>query len=426
MRFLQIGNLFRAKRFQSCHSKRGTQCADRGSAAVAARGPSLMKIPFKYNLGSLWVRRLGTLMTALGIALTVAIFIIMMALVNGLDSTFVETGHPNHLIVIRDGSLNETNSYFNRDPLQTVRMLSGTRTSPSGEPLVAGEILVVINHPRITGESSNVVVRGTSSIGLELRPELKLVAGRWFRRGLREVAVSQSLSRRFQNMQLGETLHISRSDWKVVGIFNAGGTAYDSEVFTDVEDVAQDWDRPIYTSILLEARDAPAAEEIKRRVADDRRIHLQAISQREYFRSQTVSSVGIKALGGFIAVVMGVGSCFAAMNMMYAAVLSRTKEVGTLRALGFSGWSILSSFMVEAALLAVLGGILGCLLALPIHGISTGTANFVTFSEILFNFRITPRILLHGMVFALLVGIAGGFLPARRAARLRLIDALRD
>lgn len=385
-----------------------------------------MKIPLKYNIGSLWVRRVGTLMTALGIGLTVAIFIVMMALVHGLDSTFVETGHPNHLIVIRNGSLNETNSYFNRDLLQTVRLLGGIRTGSGGEPRAVGEILVVINHPRVTGEASNVIVRGTSTLGLELRPDLRLVEGRWFRRGLREVAVSRSLSRRFQNMRLGDTLHMSRSDWKVVGIFDAGGTAYDSEVFTDAEDVAQDWDRPIHTSILLEAWDAPAAQEITRRIADDRRIHLQAISQREYFRGQMVSSVGIKALGGFIALVMGVGSCFAAMNMMYAAVLSRTKEVGTLRALGFSRWSILSSFIVEAALLALAGGALGCLMALPIHGLSTGTANFVTFSEILFNFRITPWILMQGVVFAVAVGLVGGLLPASRAARLRVIDALRD
>jgi putative ABC transport system permease protein len=386
----------------------------------------MMRIPFKYNLGSLWVRRTSTLMTALGIGLTVSIFVIMMALVNGLESTFVETGWPNHLIIIRDGSLNETNSYFDRDRLQIVRLLPGIRPGSDGEPRAAGETLVVISHPRVTGEASNVVVRGTSQMGLELRPEVKLIEGRWFRRGLREVVVSRSLSRRFQSMKLGDTLHMSRSDWKVVGIFSAGGTAHDSEIFTDVEDVSQDWDRPILSSILLEAWDAPAAKEITKRIADDRRIHLQAVSQQEYFRSQAVSSVGIKALGRFIAIVMGVGSCFAAMNMMYAAVLSRTKEVGTLRALGFSRLSVLSSFMVESALLSILGGVLGCLMALPVHGISTGTANFVTFSEVLFNFRITPRILMEGLLFALVVGVVGGFLPARRASVLRVIDALRD
>jgi putative ABC transport system permease protein len=385
-----------------------------------------MKIPLKYNVGSLWVRRVGTLMTALGIGLTVAIFITMQALVNGLDATFVETGHPNHLIVIRDGSLNETNSYFNRDLLGTIKLLPGIRTDETGEPLASGELLVVINHPRVTGESSNVVVRGTTLVGLKLRPEMKLVQGNWFRRGLREIVVSESMSRRFQNMRLGDTLSMSRSNWKVVGLFSAGGTAHESEVFTDVEDVAQDWDRPIYTSLLLEASDAAAAQAITQRVAEDRRIHLQAVSQQKYFHDQTVSSIGIKGLGTFIAFVMGVGSCFAAMNMMYATVMSRTKEVGTLRVLGFSRSSILSSFMVESILLALCGGLLGCLMALPLHGISTGTANFTTFSEVLFNFRITPRILLQGMTFAGVVGIFGGALPARRASRVTLIEALRQ
>jgi putative ABC transport system permease protein len=384
-----------------------------------------VKIPLKYNLGSLWVRRVGTLMTALGIGLTVAIYITMQALVSGLDATFVETGHPNHLIVIREGSLNEVNSYFNRDLLGTIKLLPGIRQDESGEPRAAGELLVVINHPRVTGESSNLVVRGTTAMGLKLRPEMKLVAGQWYRRGLREVAVSQSIARRFQGMRLGDTFHMSRSDWKVVGVFDAGGTAYDSEIMTDVEDVAQDWDRPVYTSMLLEAQDAPAAKDLVQRVADDRRIHLQAIPQKKYFRDQAVSSVGIKALGGFIAIVMGIGSCFAAMNMMYATVLSRTKEVGTLRALGFSRWSILWSFLVESTLLALLGGFVGCLLALPLHGISTGTANFTTFSEVLFNFRITPKILGHGLIFASVVGILGGALPARRASQVTLMEALR-
>ena len=385
-----------------------------------------MRIPLKYNLGSLWVRRVGTLMTAMGIGLTVSIAITMMALVNGLESTFVETGVDNQLIVIRDGALNEVNSYFNRDLFQTVRLLDGIAKDENNEPMAAGEIIVVINHPRLTGESSNVIVRGTSAMGMRLRPELRLVQGRWFERGLREIVVSESLSKRFRNMRLGDLLPMSRSDWKVVGTFSAGGTAYDSEVLADYEEIAQDWDRPIYTSVLLRAIDSPAFAQIRQRIADDRRIHLQGVSQKEYFRSQTVTSAGIKTLGFFIAMMMGVGSSFAAMNMMYGSILSRSKEVGTLRALGFSRLSILSSFLVESILLALLGGMIGCLMALPLHGISTGTANFVTFSEILFNFRITPKILFFGMLFAAAVGLFGGGLPALRASRMSLINALRD
>lgn len=385
-----------------------------------------MKIPVKYNLRSLRVRWVGTLMTTVGIALTVAIVVTMMALVNGLDSTFVDTGQPNQLIVIREGSLAEVNSYFNRDVFQTIRLLPGVATNSAGEPLAVGEIIVVINHPRITGETTNVSFRGTSELGFELRPELRIAEGRRFRPGLREIIVSRSLSQRFRDMQLGDTLRVVHSDWKVVGIFETGGTAYDSEIFADYNDVAQAWERPIFSSVLLRAESPEAAKEIARKVREDRRIQLQAVDQKEYFRGQTVSSIGLKALGFFIAVTMGVGSAFAAMNMMYGAVMARRREVGTLRALGFRRRSILASFLVESLILAAGGGLLGCLLALPMHGLSTGTMNWGTFSEVLFHFRITPRILLNGVLFALVVGVVGGFLPARRAARVQLIEALRN
>jgi len=385
-----------------------------------------MKIPLRYNLRSLLVRWVGTLMTAIGIGLTVAIFIVMNALVNGLDSTFVQTGRENQLVIIRQGSLAETNSYFDRGLYETVRLLDGIAHDKSGQPLASGEITVIINHPRLTGESANVLIRGVSDMAFAVRPEVKITSGRKFRDGLRELVVSQSLANRFQNMQIGKTIHIGRSDWRVVGLMEAGGTAYDSEIWADYEDVAQEWDRPIYSSILVRANDAKAAESLTKRIKDDQRINLQALDQKTYFKDQMVSSIGIKALGFFIAVVMGIGSCFAAMNMMYSAVMGRMKEVGTLRALGFKRRSILSSFLVESVILALAGGILGCLMALPLHGLSTGTANFISFSEVLFHFRITPTILLKGLAFAAIVGVLGGILPARRAARIKLVEVLRD
>ena len=270
------------------------------------------------------------------------------------------------------------------------------------------------------------MIRGTSKVGFDLRPEVKLIAGRRFRSGLRELIVSESLSKRFQNLELGKTIHIGRSDWSIVGVSQAGGTAYDSELWGSYDDIAQEWDRPLYSSIVLQAQDASAAGRIRTRIEDDRRIHLQAFDQKKYFKDQTSSSLGLKALGVFIAVVMVIGSCFAAMNMMYAAVIGRSKEVATLRALGFPRRSILASFLVESVLLALIGGVLGCLLALPAHGISTGTANFLTFSEVLFNFRITPKIAAAGLAFSAFVGVVGGFLPALRAARTKLLDVLRE
>jgi len=211
-----------------------------------------------------------------------------------------------------------------------------------------------------------------------------------------------------------------------VGIFESGGSAYDSEAWGDYGAVAQDWDRPVYSSIILRAESDAAAAQIRTRIADDQRINLQAIPQKQYFSDLASASTGIKLLGNFIAVIMGIGACFAAMNMMYGSVMSRTREIATLRAIGFRGRSILASFLLESMIVGCLGGILGCLLALPMHGISAATANFETFSEVLFHFKITPGILLRGILFAVTVGILGGYLPARRAARLRLIDLLRE
>ena len=387
-----------------------------------------MKIPIRYNLRSLWVRRVGTLMTALGIGLTVAILVAMMALIDGLDSTFVNTGNPNDLVVIRQGSQNETNSYLDRNLFPKVRFLPEVARDQDDEPWASGELIVVINHERITGagETSNIVVRGTGNRGFEMRPEVRIVEGRRHAKGVRELIVSRSLSRRFKNMKLGDTLPIAQNEWTVVGIFDAGGTAYDSEIWGDYDEIALAWNRPIYTSFLVRANNAQARAALAKRIEEDRNIELQAIPQDEYYEGQTISSIGIKALGIFIAVVMGIGSCFAAMNMMYGTVMARFKEIGTLRALGFRRRSILASFLVESVLLALLGGVVGCLMALPVHGISTGTTNFASFSEVLFHFRITPEILFKAILFVGLVGIAGGLLPAARAARVRLIDVMRD
>ncbi len=365
-------------------------------------------------------------MAIFGIGLTVAIFITMTALATGLEATFVESGNDNQLIVIRQGSLNETNSYFGRELFQVVRYLPGVARGRDQEPLAVGEIVVNINHTRLDGENSNIILRGTSEQSLVLRPEAKIVEGRMFRSGLYELVASRALSQRFQNLTPGATVHFGRSDFHVVGIFDAGGTAYDSEVWTDYSAVAQDWDRPIYSSILLRVENESASEEIRRRVADDRRINLQAIPQKKYFSEQSSASVGIKLLGNFIAVIMGIGACFAGMNMMYGSVMSRSREIATLRAIGFRRRNILVSFLFESVVLGLLGGILGCVLSLPMNGISAATANFETFSEVFFHFKLTSGILLRGLAFAVAVGILGGYLPARRAARVRLIDVMRD
>ena len=386
-----------------------------------------MKVPVKYSIRSLMVRRMGTIMTALGIGLTVGIVVVMMAMVRGLDMTFIETGDPQNLVVIRKGAANEVNSYFARGLFETVRFLPGVARSQDNEPEAVGEILVVINHKRKDGSDSNVIVRGTSEQGFQLRPDVRLVDGRSFRAGLRELIISRALVRRFADLGVGQTIEINNTDWKIVGTFETNGGAYDSEIWTGYQDVAQVWQRPIYSSILVRAQSVPDAQQLMKRISDDQRIQLDALQQDKYYADQTfASSIGLKVLATLIAVIMGVGSCFAVMNMMYGAVSARQQEVATLRALGFRRRNILGSFLFESAVLALIGGAVGCLLGSLFNGYSAGTANFASFSEFVFNFRVTPDILLFGMAFALFMGLLGGFLPARRASKVRLIDVLRQ
>ncbi|GAB4236297.1 MAG: ABC transporter permease [Acidobacteriota bacterium] len=385
-----------------------------------------MKIPVKYNFRSLLVRRVSTAMTVLGIGLTVGIVVVLLAMIQGLDRTFTETGDPLNLIVLRKSSGSEVNSYFLRGIFETIRFLPGVARDEKNEPLAVGELVVVISLRRADGSEGNVVIRGTSERGFRLRPEVQIVEGRVFRSGVRELILSRSLLRRFPGLALGGTIDINNQPWRIVGIFDAGTTAYASEMWTGYQDVAEVWERPIYSSILLRAESPEAVAELKKRISDDRRLQLDAFSQPEYFADQTVTSVGLKVLATLVALIMGIGSCFAVMNMMYGQVMSRSQEVATLRAIGFRRRHILSSFVMESLLLGLAGGLVGCALGSLFHGYSAGTSNLVSFSEVVFNFRVTPEILIQGLAYALVVGLLGGFLPARRAATVKLIDVLRE
>ena len=375
-------------------------------------------IPIRYNLRSVIVRRLGAIMTVVGVALTVAVFVSILALVQGLRNTYVDTGDPLNLIVIRQGSQSEVFSFFDREIKGIVETMDGVQS-------VAGEIIVLINHPRLTGEYTNIIVRGVSDRSIELRPQVKVVEGRLFRPGLREVVLSRSITNRFKDARLGDSIRIGRTGWTVVGITDAAQTAYDSEIWTDYNELAEEFERPIYSSLLVRAKDAGALRDIKNRIAADRRVKLDVFGEKEYFQAQTSSALPVQILGYLIGAIMAVGSCFAVMNTMYAATAYRTREIATLRVLGFKRRNILLSFMLESVMLAVCGGVLGCLLALPVHGISTGTANFSSFSEVAFQFRITPGLIAEGIMFAAVMGAIGGLLPARRAASLPIVRALR-
>ena len=280
--------------------------------------------------------------------------------------------------------------------------------------------------PRAGGDETHVILRGITPTGFLLREQVRLVEGRIFRSGLRELVCSRRMARRF-GLELGSTIRLGPSEWRVVGLIEAGGSAYDSELWTDVSAVADDFNRSgIYSSVLLRAEDATAAAELSRRISEDRQLHLQARPEPRYYRDQMRSSMPIQVLGTFIALVMAIGSCFAAMNAMYATVAYRAREVATLRVLGFSRASVMLALLVESVLLATAGGVLGCLLALPVHGLSTGTVNFSTFAEVAFQFRITPPLMGQGLMFAAVVGVVGGLLPARLAAQKPPVLGLRE
>ncbi|HUE02744.1 MAG TPA: ABC transporter permease [Bryobacteraceae bacterium] len=386
-----------------------------------------MAIPVAYNFRNLVVRKTTTLMTALGIALTVAVLLAMMALLSGLRATLSSSGDPLQIVVMRKGSESELVSNFTREQFQDLKFKPGIARAQNGDPMASLEIVTVINLPSVDSpEGGNVLVRGLLPIGLELRKGLKISSGRWFNAGKRELVVGKSTAQRYPGAALGKHLSFGRGDWEVVGVFDAGQSAQNSEVLGDLNQISTDLDRTeVLSSALVRAADSASAGALLNSINDDQRLNMNAVSEKEYYALQTVSARPIEFLGVFVCIVMAVGSSFAAMNTMYAAVARRAREIGTLRVLGFSRGSILFSFFLESVLLAGLGGILGCLLVFPLNGVTTGMGS-TTFSELAFSFRVTPQIMLAGIIFAALLGAFGGLFPARNAARKEILVALRE
>jgi putative ABC transport system permease protein len=387
-----------------------------------------MAIPISYNIRNLVLRKGLTVMTALGIALTVTTAIFLMALIAGLDRAFVSSGDPLNVLVLRKGSEAELTGGFDRSLFPTLKELPGIAKDSHGEPMASGELVVVIVLPRRDGTGEvNVTVRGMMPDGLELRPGAKLAEGRWFEPGQREVVVSKSVSGRFSHAHLGDTMEFGKGSWKVVGVFDAGGSAYESEIWGDGNQMASDFDRREgLSSAYLHATDPIAAEALKNRVSDDQRLKLEGYIEKDYYAKQTSSGTPIKVIGTVVALIMAIGSIFAAMNTMYAAVAYRGREIATLRVIGFSRPAILTSFVIESLLLALLGALVGILLMLPFNGMQTGTSNQVTFSEVVFALRITPQVAMRAIVFALVMGLVGGLAPAWHAARQNILNALRS
>jgi ABC-type antimicrobial peptide transport system permease subunit len=386
-----------------------------------------MNLPLSYSLRNLAVRRTSSFMTALGIALSVAVLVSLLALVEGLRSSFASSAHPLHVIVMRKGSQAELLSAIPRSAAQEIRVHPGIAAGADGEPLASFEMVTVLvlknaEHPR----GINVTVRGLTPTGFAMREHLRLAAGRMFQPGRREVVVGESIARRYPEARLGGRLRFGRGEWDVVGVFAAGPTAFGSEIFADLNQVASGYNRShLVSSVLVRATDASAARALINAFEGNRNLNVMAQLEQDYFDAQTVSALPVKFAGFIIAVIMAIGSGLAAMNTMYAAVARRSAEIATLRVLGFPRSGILAAFLLESLLLALAGGALGCLLALPIAHLRTGIGNMVTFSEVVFQFRITPPIAAAGLLFGLLMGAAGGLRPALTAARQPILTALR-
>lgn len=386
-----------------------------------------MALPLTYNYRNVFVRWRATLATIVGIALVVAVFVLVQSLAVGLEKSASNTGDPRNIMIVRKGSTAESTSMVSLQQFQILRYWEQIARDGSGKPLISADLISLISQPRIDGRGeANVSVRGLSPMGMALRPQVKLIAGRWFMPGKREVVVSQKLARRFAHFNIGDSFRTGGNTLTVVGQFDGGNSAFDSEVWMDADEARSLFDRQDYSSLLVRAASTNAGTALISRIEADKRLPLLAGPEVKYYAEQTATALPIKILGNFLATAMSIGAMFAAMNTMYASVGSRTREIGTLRVLGFRRRTILAGFIVEGALLAAIGGMLGCLLALPLHGVSTGTMSFNSFSETVFEFRITPWLAAKGMIFAVVVGVIGSLLPAIRAARLPVITALKS
>ncbi len=386
-----------------------------------------MSIPIAYNLRNLVVRKTTTLMTALGIALTVAVLLAILALVNGLRSTLSISGDPRHVLVLRKGSDSELVSMFTRSQFQDLKFKPGIAAGRDGQPLASMEVvtIIILDNPDGSG-GANLTVRGLPPAGIEMRRNVHLTLGRWFQQGQREVVVGKAVADQYAAAQIGKKVHFGRGEWEIVGVFDASGGAQGSEVWGDLFQVSSDLQRvETVSSSLVNATDAVSAQALVASLNDDQRLGVKAMFEKEYYDGQTGSAKPIESVGLIVAVIMAIGSSFAAMNTMYAAVSRRAREIGTLRVLGFSKGSILTSFLLESAALSALGGLLGCLLALPLNGVTTAIGNS-SFSETAFAFHVTPGIMLTGVLFAVVLGSVGGLFPARMASRKQILSALRE
>ncbi len=386
-----------------------------------------MKIPISYSFRNLWTRRLTTIFTTSGMALVVFVFASILMLSAGLKKTLVETGSYDNVVVIRKAAGTEVQSGVDRLPASIIETQPEIATGPNGRKLVVKELVVLINlQKRGSNKPGQVVIRGITENSLTLRPQVKLVKGRLPRPGSSELMAGLSIAKRFQGAGFGETLHFSMRDWNIVGVFDAGNTGFNSEIWGDVDQLMQSFRRPVYSSVLFKLRDSSDFGKVKARIENDPRLTLEAKRETTYYADQSeMMAKFLRILGMSLTVIFSFGAVIGAMITMYASVSNRTAEIGTLRALGFMRRNILYTFIIEAMLLGLVGGCIGLFFASFLQLFTISTLNFQTFSELAFSFTLTFEIAYKALLFSLIMGLVGGALPAFRAARMNIVEALR-
>lgn len=388
-----------------------------------------MAIPVIYNFRSVKARWASAIVAVLGIAGTVGVFVAMLSLARGFKATLVSSGSADNAMVMRAGATSEMTGGVGIDAVKILQDAPGIARGPDG-PLVTPEVVLIAPIPLIsTGTDANVQIRGVSKNVLQIRNKVKIIEGRMFQPGLDEVIVGKNANKSYSGLTLGNTISLGNVRWAVVGIFDAGGTAFDSEVWTDAHLLGPAYNRPdtFFQSVTVHLTSPDALQQFKDAVTSDPRLNVDVTREVDYYSKQSTRlTTLITVLGGLIAAIMAIGAVFGALNTMYSAVAERGREIATMRALGFGGPSVVFSFVIEALLIAFVGGLLGCLVVLPLNGLTTGAMNLQTFSHLAFAFKITPELLVKGIVFALVMGFVGGLLPAVRAATQPVATALRE
>ncbi len=388
-----------------------------------------MALPLYYNVRNVRARWQVTVLAIGGIALVVAVFAVLMSMSEGFQAALRSTGRPDNAIVVQRGSSSELTSGVPLEDRNLILVDDRVARDAGGQPLASWEQVVVLALPRASdGEPANVTLRAVTQRAFLVRGGIKVVEGRSFTAGLDEVIVGRKLLSRIRGLEIGGDVKYQQKRFKIVGLFESSGAAFESEIWGDYDTFSAIFQRGGGSnSLVLRMKDPAAIPELDRFIRAQPQMQLQALSERQYYEEQAGPLARVlRGLATFVAVVMGIGAVFGAINTMYAIVAARTREIGTLRALGFSRRAILAAFLIESVILAAIGGAVGCLLAFPMNGFTTGTGQTQSFSEIAFAFRITPGIVLTGMTFAVLMGLLGGMLPALRGARLPITAALRE